>query len=107
MHAEAITSRFHVQLLFTETAGGDSKRILERFKAAIQEGRGALLFAVFRGSISEGVNLSHEMARSTIIVGIPFPNMSDEYVRIRSEALGGFEWSALHAFLAINQAIGR
>lgn len=95
------------QDLISESAAGDSKRTMERYAAAVQQGRGALLFAVFRGCISEGINLSHELARCTIIVGLPFPNLSDEYVRIRSAALGGYEWSALHAFIAINQALGR
>ena len=42
---------------------------------------GALLFAVFRGRASEGLDFSDNYARAVIAVGIPFPNVKDVKVK--------------------------
>lgn len=38
-------------------------------------GRGALLLAVCRGKVSEGVDFSNHLARAVFIVGIPYPSV--------------------------------
>lgn len=38
---------------------------------------GALLMAVCRGKVSEGLDFSDDNARAVITIGIPFPNVKD------------------------------
>lgn len=40
-------------------------------------GGGAVMFAVARGKVSEGLNLPDDLCRCVIIVGVPFPNLKD------------------------------
>lgn len=37
-------------------------------------GSGAILFAVFRGKMSEGIDFANNYARCVVAVGIPYPN---------------------------------
>ena len=77
--------------------------------------RGAALFAVCRGKVAEGIDLSDEMARAVFILGLPFPNTYDPRViakrdhlnRKKNAVLNGSQWYSQEAFRAINQAIGR
>lgn len=41
---------------------------------------GALMLAVFRGKVSEGIDFTDNLARCVITVGIPYPNTMDEQV---------------------------
>ena len=49
--------------------------IIDRYYSSIfeEENGGAILMAVCRGRISEGLDFSDNAARAVIIVGIPFP----------------------------------
>lgn len=38
---------------------------------------GALLIAVCRGKVSEGLDFCDENARAVVTIGIPFPNVRD------------------------------
>lgn len=38
---------------------------------------GALLIAVCRGKVSEGLDFTDDNARAVVTVGIPFPNIKD------------------------------
>lgn len=38
---------------------------------------GALLIAVCRGKVSEGLDFTDDNARAVITIGIPFPNIKD------------------------------
>lgn len=44
---------------------------------------GALLIAVCRGKVSEGLDFTDDNARAVITVGIPFPNIKDLQVSSR------------------------
>jgi len=100
------------------------------------ERNGALLFAVYRGRASEGLDFSDNYARAVIAVGIPFPNVKDVKVKRKfffsnerfsnifltkvdlkrkynnalckkKNLLNGDEWYEIQAYRAVNQALGR
>ena len=82
---------------------------------------------VCRGRISEGLDFSDNAARCVIIVGIPFPQMTDPKVILKKEyldqkgmlerrkasagsrcvTLTGKDWYNQQATRSVNQAIGR
>ncbi|CAD5220549.1 unnamed protein product [Bursaphelenchus xylophilus] len=78
---------------------------------------GALMLAVFRGKVSEGIDFADDKARCVISIGIPFPNLKDEQVAQKRyfndfnaksmTLLPGSEWYSMQAFRALNQALGR
>ena len=53
---------------------------------------------VCRGKLSEGIDFSDDAARCVIMVGIPYPNMSDPYVIMKQHYLdskkpnSGWDW---------------
>nr|XP_043634675.1 regulator of telomere elongation helicase 1 homolog [Erigeron canadensis] len=79
--------------------------------------KGATFLAVCRGKVSEGIDFSDENARAVIIVGIPFPNVTDMQVAEKKKyndrhkssksLLSGSDWYCQQAFRALNQAAGR
>ena len=40
--------------------------------------KGAILLAVHRGKISEGMNFTNEMARMVILIGVPYPPIKNQ-----------------------------
>ncbi|VDM80944.1 unnamed protein product [Strongylus vulgaris] len=78
---------------------------------------GALMFAVFRGKVSEGIDFADDLARLVISVGIPFPNAMDDLVKEKKiyndefcktkALLTGDQWYVSQAYRALNQALGR
>ena len=47
--------------------------------------RGAMLLAVCKGKISEGLNFEDELGRLVIVVGIPFAAIEAPKVRLKME----------------------
>jgi hypothetical protein len=93
-------------------------QLLNEFKVASlmksSLSNGALLFAVCRGKISEGLDFSDSMCRAVLLAGLPFPNLTSpriklkkEYLDINKSGLSGEAWYHQSAIRAINQAIGR
>lgn len=91
---------------------------MDQYYACIDSKQGgALLLAVCRGKISEGINFSDQYARGVLVVGIPYPNLRDSKVILKKEfndknyyskkLLSGNEWYSQQAFRALNQALGR
>ncbi|KAK8774435.1 hypothetical protein V5799_011035 [Amblyomma americanum] len=79
---------------------------------------GALLLAVCRGKVSEGLDFADNSARAVVTIGIPFPNVKDMQVdlkrkyndqqcRLGRPVMGGNAWYETQAFRALNQALGR
>lgn len=78
---------------------------------------GAVFFAVYRGKVSEGLDLADDNCRAVIPVGIPYPAFKDPKVQLKRDyndrfssqknILTGHQWYETQAFRALNQALGR
>ena len=83
-----------------------------------KKNKNLLLFTVYRGKNSEGINFSDDEARMVICIGVPYPKLSDIRVQLKREFLDkrnkiektgfdGTEWYKEEAFNAVNQSLGR
>ncbi|XP_045503343.1 Fanconi anemia group J protein homolog isoform X2 [Colias croceus] len=95
----------------------DHNEIMEDYYHCTTTQKGAVLFAVYRGKVSEGMDFKDHQARAVIIIGVPFPNMhdvavkekikyNDKYSKSRN-LLSGSMWLQVQAYRALNQAVGR
>ncbi|CAM9582666.1 unnamed protein product, partial [Hapterophycus canaliculatus] len=68
-------------------AAAEFKAAKRRYEAAIDSpGKGegsALLLAVYRGKMSEGISFNDHYARGVLCVGIPYPSMGDPKVKAK------------------------
>lgn len=107
--------------------GSEFKNMLDQFyeyiwrskleaKKSGNDSGGCLLFAVYRGKVSEGLDFADDQGRAVIAVGIPFPSLKDIQVNQKREynnnnigkgLLNGNQWYEIQAFRAMNQALGR
>ncbi|XP_048482569.1 Fanconi anemia group J protein homolog isoform X3 [Plutella xylostella] len=95
----------------------EHNEIMEEYYATVGTPKGALLFAVYRGKVSEGMDFKDHQARAVITVGIPYPNTFDMMVREKmqyndrhtrdKQLLSSSEWLRVQAYRALNQAVGR
>uniref|UniRef100_A0A1I7TAN3 DNA helicase n=1 Tax=Caenorhabditis tropicalis TaxID=1561998 RepID=A0A1I7TAN3_9PELO len=112
------------KVLFEPRRSSELSGVMDDFDAAIFNPKkfgptinGALMFAVFRGKVSEGIDFADDRARVVISVGIPYPNAMDDQVNAKklyndqnSKSMGiltGDEWYTTQAYRALNQALGR
>ena len=51
------------------------------------ERKGAIMLGVCRARISEGIDFSDDAARMVIVVGIPYPNLTDPKIILRRNYL--------------------
>lgn len=101
---------------------GTFEKELSRFYSAAHaengESKGAILFGVYRGKISEGIDFSDSRCRAVISIGIPFPHLKDFKVISKRDyntaacsrgrsSINGNEWYSIQAHRAVNQALGR
>lgn len=99
---------------------GDFDELLQAYYDAIKycdERDGALLIAVCRGKVSEGLDFTDDNARAVVTIGIPFPNIKDLQVELKMKyndqhckmrgLLSGHRWYEIQAYRALNQALGR
>ncbi|XP_037533678.1 Fanconi anemia group J protein [Nematolebias whitei] len=99
---------------------GDFNELLQIYYDTIKhcEGTGgALLIAVCRGKVSEGLDFTDDNARAVVTIGIPFPNIKDLQVELKMKyndqhcksrgLLPGHRWYEIQAYRALNQALGR
>uniref|UniRef100_A0A3Q3L5G2 DNA 5'-3' helicase n=1 Tax=Mastacembelus armatus TaxID=205130 RepID=A0A3Q3L5G2_9TELE len=105
--------------VITEPRGGvkgDFDELLQVYYSAIKND-GALLMAVCRGKVSEGLDFTDDNARAVVTIGIPFPNIKDLQVELKMRyndqhckargLLPGRCWYEIQAYRALNQALGR
>ncbi|XP_026333759.1 Fanconi anemia group J protein-like isoform X2 [Hyposmocoma kahamanoa] len=95
----------------------DHNEVMEDYYETVSSNKGALLFAVYRGKVSEGMDFKDHQARAVITVGIPYPNMFDPAVKEKmnyndkfekvKKLLRSQEWLRVQAYRALNQAVGR
>ncbi|KAI1893387.1 hypothetical protein AGOR_G00123210 [Albula goreensis] len=109
--------------VITEPRGGaksDFDELLQTYYSAIRspgDREGALLIAVCRGKVSEGLDFTDDNARAVVTIGIPFPNIKDLQVELKMKyndqhckargLLPGSRWYEIQAYRALNQALGR
>ena len=100
--------------VFVEGAKAEENRkVVEEYKEAAKSEKGAVLFGVFRGRNAEGSNFPDEEARGVILIGVPYANYSDPFVKAQINYYNekrkgmGERWYIMDAFRAANQAIGR
>lgn len=106
------------------STGSDSATdsVLAGYAAAVASGngRGALLFAVVGGTLSEGINFSDALGRGVVVVGLPFPNPHSaewkakmQYISAKVAESNGDGKAAARDYYenacirAVNQCIGR
>ncbi|PAV60069.1 hypothetical protein WR25_19555 [Diploscapter pachys] len=76
------------KLLFIETNDAlETSVALEKYVEACDSGRGACLFSVARGKVSEGIDFSHHLGRCVIMLGIPYVYTESRVLRARLEYL--------------------
>ncbi|CAG2172532.1 unnamed protein product, partial [Oppiella nova] len=87
-----------------------------KYKQKVDENQssGAVFFGVFRGKLSEGMDLPDDYCRGVIMTGLPFPAVMDPKVKLKKQYLNNAnteltfdEWYGLQMKRALNQAIGR
>lgn len=96
--------------------------VLTAYSSAIDagKGRGAVLFAVIGGTLSEGINFSDALGRAVVVVGLPFPNPHSaewkakmQYISTKAANQGRDGKAAARDFYenacmrAVNQSVGR
>ncbi|KAF2711821.1 DNA repair helicase [Pleomassaria siparia CBS 279.74] len=96
--------------------------VLNAYSSAIASGngRGALLFAVVGGTLSEGINFSDALGRGVVVVGLPFPNPHSaewkarmQYISSKAITRGHDGKAAARDYYenacmrAVNQCVGR
>lgn len=77
--------------------------------------KGALLLSVIGGKMSEGINFADDMARCVVVVGLPYPDITDPELREKMSALDrspekGLTGKSYYQNLcmrAVNQSVGR
>jgi len=76
------------KLVFFETRdSGEISLALKNYFKACDNGRGAVLLAIARGKVSEGVDFVHHYGRAVIMFGIPYVYTQSRILRARLEYL--------------------
>ena len=60
------------------------------FSRDVASTKGALLFSVMGGKLSEGINFSNEMARCVVVVGLPYPDLTDPVLKEKMALMDSF-----------------
>ena len=84
------------KLLFIETqdAAETSLALLNYIKAC-ENGRGAVLLAVARGKVSEGVDFDHHLGRAVLMFGIPYVYTQSKILKVVLYTIDAVEFSLM------------
>lgn len=91
-----------------------TEKVLDDFAKSVQTKKGAIIFSVIGGNLSEGMNFSDDLGRCVIVVGLPFPNKSSpelsekmNFITTNANASAASEYYENLCMKAVNQSIGR
>jgi len=97
----------------------DVEKTLDMYsKDAISLSNGAILLCVINGKMSEGINFANDMARCVLVVGLPYPDITDPELKMKMHLLdknlrdsetsiSGQAYYQNLCMRAVNQSIGR
>ena len=104
-----------IKSIFIEPrSASDAENVWDQYSdAAIRDDKGALLFCVMGGKLSEGINFSDKLARGVVVIGMPYPDKRDpilqeklKFADLRESGSGNLLYEAM-CMKAVNQSIGR
>lgn len=73
-----LSKLMNIKNFYFEPRGDQNFQImLKDFKKNAITKKGALLFAVCRSRVSEGIDLSDELCRAVLFIGVPYPPIRD------------------------------
>ncbi|GMM34555.1 TFIIH/NER complex ATP-dependent 5'-3' DNA helicase subunit [Saccharomycopsis crataegensis] len=76
------------KLILVETPDAQETALaLETYRTACSNGRGAVLFSVARGKVSEGIDFDHHYGRTVLMIGIPYQYTESRILKARLEFL--------------------
>jgi regulator of telomere elongation helicase 1 len=103
--------------IFTESKGSkECNETISKYYERIKDTnyKGAIMMAVCRGKVSEGIDFANNYGRAVIVTGLPYPVLYDPRVVLKKQYLDesktsstGTLWYNQQAYRAVNQAIGR
>jgi DNA repair helicase (rad3) len=99
----------------------DAETTLSAYSTQASSKHGAILFSVIGGKMSEGINFVNEMARCVVVVGLPYPDITDPELKEKMKVLDdlhrnnrdnpmgitGTEYYHNLCMRAVNQSVGR
>lgn len=76
------------KLILVETPDAQETSLaLETYRTACSNGRGAVMFCVARGKVSEGIDFDHQYGRTVLMIGVPFQYTESRILKARLEFL--------------------
>ena len=106
---EAMPAKEHI--LWEQQGKDDTFR---QYSDRIKGGESAVLVCVIGGKLSEGINFSDGLARTVLVLGLPFPNNQSvslqqrmQYFDSQKGGLDGRQYYENLCMRVLNQAIGR
>lgn len=92
-----------------------TEKVLDDYAKSVKGAKkGAIIFSVIGGKLSEGMNFSDDLGRCVIVVGLPFPNKFSpelaeklKFISSNVSAAVSSEYYENLCMKAVNQSIGR
>lgn len=76
------------KLILVETPDSQETSLaLETYRTACCNGRGAVMFSVARGKVSEGIDFDHHYGRTVLMIGVPFQYTESRILKARLQFL--------------------
>ena len=99
-------------------SAGDVDKTLSLYSNCAIKDNGAILLCVINGKMSEGINFANDMARCVLIVGLPYPDITDPELKEKmqlldkdskqnKQSISGSSYYQNLCMRAVNQSIGR